>query len=143
MPLTNFGAIMNFSETLEKKDCDFYLELTKNPACAVHKDIFQQFVEEGKKLIKTSQRVRRENVTEMILESISDFHRADFQEKSEGAANMNLEEALVTAKRLEERAVRFYSEAALKIKAIPEAASALKQLAKKHSKRLKRISDGY
>jgi rubrerythrin len=46
---------------------------------------------------------------------------------------MTVEDALASAKRLEDRAVRYYSEAAAKIKALPEVARALKLLGKKHS----------
>jgi hypothetical protein len=47
---------------------------------------------------------------------------------------MTLAETLATANRLVDRAERYYSEAAVKIKALPEVARALKNLAKKHKK---------
>jgi rubrerythrin len=53
---------------------------------------------------------------------------------------MTVEDALATANRLEDRAVRYYSEAAAKIKALPEVARALKLLAKKHNTHLQSLA---
>ena len=93
-----------------------------------------------KKNVKTVQRTRRENVTEMILEPIKGFVRAPFCEVCQAAPGMTAEDALAAAKRLEDRAVRYYSEAAAKIKALPEVARALKILAKKHNTHLQSLS---
>jgi rubrerythrin len=68
----------------------------------------------------------------MILEPIKDFVRAPYCEVCQAAKGMTMEEALASAKRLEDRAVRYYTEASAKIKALPEVARALKLLAKKH-----------
>ena len=132
MPLENFGSILNFAEELESQDQEFYEAVADNPACAEHKALFEQFATDAKKNVKTVQRTRRENVTEMILEPIKDFVRAPYCEECQAAPNMTVEDALDSAKRLEDRAVRYYTEAAAKIKALPEVARALKLLGKKH-----------
>ena len=132
MPLENFGSILNFAEELESQDQEFYETVAGNPACSVHKQMFEQFAANAKKNVKTVQRTRRENVTEMILEPIKDFVRAPFCEECQAAAGMTVEDALATARRLEDRAVRYYTEAAAKIKALPEVARALKLIGKKH-----------
>ncbi|MGD9176488.1 MAG: hypothetical protein PVJ35_00975, partial [Desulfobacterales bacterium] len=87
------------------------------------------------------QRTRRENVTEMILEPIKDFIRAPFCEECVGVDKMDAVEALDAARRLEDRAVRYYTEAATKIKAQPEVARALKLLGKKHAAHLARLNE--
>ena len=133
MPLENFGSILNFAEEIESQDQEFYETAAGNPACSGYKAMFEQFAADAKKNVKTVQRTRRENVTEMILEPIKDFVRAPYCEVCEIAPNMTAEEALATAKRLEDRAVRYYTEAALKIKALPEVARALKLIGKKHN----------
>jgi rubrerythrin len=69
----------------------------------------------------------------MILEPIKDFVRAPYCEECQSASSMSLEDALATAKRLEDRALRYYTEAAAKIKALPEVARALKLIGKKHN----------
>jgi rubrerythrin len=133
MPLENFGSILNFAEELESQDQEFYEILTGNPACSDHKQMFEQFAANARKNVKTVQRTRRENVTEMILEPIKDFVRAPFCEECQAASSMSLEDALATATRLEDRALRYYTEAAAKIKALPEVARALKLIGKKHN----------
>ena len=132
MPLENFGSILNFAEELEKQDREFFSAAANNPACESYRRIFEQFATDAGKNIKIVLRTRRENVTEMILEPIRDFTRAPYCEECATADRMALDEALATANRLVDRAHRYYSEAAVKIKALPEVARALKILAKKH-----------
>jgi rubrerythrin len=141
MPLENFGSILNFAEELELQDEEFYATAANNPACAEFRAIFEEFAADAKKNIKNIQRTRRENVTEMILEPIKDFVRAPFCKECEGAATLEAPEVLTTAKGLEERAERYYTEAAAKIKALPEVSRALKTVGKKHSAHLRRLAD--
>ena len=133
MPLENFGSILNFAEELESQDQEFYKALADNPACSDHKQMLEQFAANAQKNVKTAQRTRRENVTEMILEPIKDFVRAPYCEVCQAAPDMTLEDALAAAKRLEDRAARYYTEAAAKMKALPEVARALKLIGKKHN----------
>ena len=132
MPLENFGSILNFAEELEKQDQAFFSAVAGNPACGEHKEMFEQFASDAGKNVKTVQRTRRENVTEMILEPIRNFVRGPYCEECETADSMGVEDALATARRLVDRAERYYSEAAEKIKAQPEVARALKTIGKKH-----------
>ena len=141
MPLENFGSILNFAEELELQDLGFYKTLVDNPDCAEHKALFEAFAATINKNVKTVQRTRRENVTEMILEPIKDFIRAPFCEECVGIDKMNAAEALDAARRLEDRAVRYYTEAAVKIKALPEVARALKLLGKKHSAHITKLDE--
>jgi rubrerythrin len=130
MPLENFGSILNFAEELESQDQGFYEAAARNPAAGALAAPFSALALEAGKNVKTVQRVRRENVTEMILEPVKDFTRAPFCEACEGAAVMTAAELIDTAKKLEARAERYYAEAAEKIKAQPEVARALKSLGK-------------
>ena len=132
MPLENFGSILNFAEGLEKQNQEFFAAVAGNPACAEHKEMFAQFASDAGKNVKAVQRTRRENVTEMILEPIRDFTRAPFCEECAGAGSMSVEDALVTANRLVDRAERYYTEAAAKIKVQPEVSRALRTICKKH-----------
>jgi len=141
MPLENFGSILNFAEELENQDRRFYAQAAANPACSAYRDLFEQFGTEAQKNIQTIRRTRRENVTEMILEPIRDFTRAPFCESCEAAESMPAAEALATARRLEERAARYFSQASEKIKAQPEVSRALKLLAKKHNARLQKLEE--
>ena len=132
MPLENFGSILNFAEKLEIQDQEFFAAVAENPACADYREMFAQFANDSGKNVKTVLRTRRENVTEMILEPIRDFAREPYCEECAEAGSMSAEDALATANRLAERAERYYTEAAAKIKALPEVARALKMISKKH-----------
>ena len=131
MSLTNFGSVLNFAEELESGDQGFYAALIKNSACEPYKALFEELAADAQKNIKTVQRTRRENVTEMILEPITDFTREPFVIAYGNADTMKAEEALQAAQKLEERAERYYVEAAAKIKALPEVSRALKLIGKK------------
>ena len=132
MPLENFGSILNFAGEMEKQDQECFSAVAGNPACGEYKQMFEQFAADSSKNLKTVLRTRRENVTEMILEPIRDFTRAPYCEECAEAGSMPAEDVLTTANRLIDRAERYYTEAALKIKALPEVARALKIIAKKH-----------
>lgn len=139
MPLVNFGSILNFAEEIETQDMGFYQAAAGNPACETVKGVFEQFAKDCKKNIQNAQRTRRENVTEMILEGIEDFFRAPFVEKSEGGDTLDAGSVVETAKKLEDRAIRYYGEAADKMKAQPEVSRALKTMGKKRKAHLKKI----
>lgn len=139
MPLINFGSILNFAEEIEAQDRDFYRSAGDDPALEGCRALFDPFAAESDKHIRMVQRVRRENVTEMILENIAGLTREPFILACRQAGGMTVGEALAAARQIEDRAVRYYQAAAAKLKGQPEVALALKQLAKKHRARLDRL----
>lgn len=141
MPLINFGAILNFAEKVEQDDMVFYRQASNNPAAGPHQELLETFAREGKKHISLVQRTRRENVTEMILEPIRDFVRDSYQLRVENTDGLDSTAILTAAVALENRAIRYYSDAAEKIRALPEVSRALKTLAKKHTKRLAQVEN--
>jgi hypothetical protein len=140
MPLQNFGSILNFAEEIETLDRQFYAAAAGNPACAGHKALFAQLEAEAARNVTNVQRIRRENVTEMILEPVKDFVRAPFCEACEGAAVMAPGQVLAAARRLESRAERYYAEACGKLKALTEVSRALKLLGKARAARLAKLN---
>jgi len=124
---------MNFAEELETRDEEFYASALINPDAASHKSVFEQILNDCKKNKKNIQRARRENVTEMILENISDFTRAPFVLEAGDTTGMSGQELFELAGRLEERAENYYLQAAEKIKAQSEVSRILKQVAKKRA----------
>ena len=135
MPLTNFGAILNFAEVLEREDMEFYSRAASAAGSTPPAELFAALAAENKKNIALVQRTRRENVTEMILEPIRDFTRDPYELKPEDLAELGPAAAIS----LENRAIRYYSDAAEKIRALAEVARVLKTLVKKREKRLERI----
>ena len=141
MPLENFGSILGFAEQLEKKDRDFYQKAIENPESAAYKALFETFAADAKKHIKLVERTRRENVTEMILEPIRGFSRASFSEDCGQPDGMNASEIVKAARCMEDRANRYYAEAAEKIKAQPEVSRALKRIGKKRQAHIDSLGD--
>lgn len=136
MPLTNFGAVLSFAEQMEAADAAFY----KTAAAAHTGDLHRrltQLAEQADRHAALIQRTRRENVTEMILEPIAGLLSSEFHE-TPGDTPEQMDAAAVVAavRRLERRAVRYYTESAARLGALPEVGRALKQLAQKHRRRL-------
>ncbi|OQY51490.1 MAG: hypothetical protein B6230_04680 [Desulfobacteraceae bacterium 4572_89] len=140
MPIINFGGLLNFAEAMEKQDMEFYLSAASNPEISDLSDLFQGFAKDGKKNITNIQRTRRENVTEMILEGIKDFFRKPFVLDTGDDKNMDRAQILAYAGKMETRALAYYTEGAVKIKALPEVAMALKQTGKKRTAHIKKLS---
>ncbi len=140
MPLNSFGAILSFAEELEIRKNVFYgaaMENTVHPEAVA---LFDTLTAEGKKQIQLIQRTRRENVTEMILEPIRDFFKKPFAIDTNLSDPQDWDTLLQTAKTNEATALTYYTEASIKLKALPEVARILKQLAKKQKARLEKLN---
>ena len=129
MPLKNFGSILNFAAELEAADYNFYNIAANNPASANHKTLLGNLAQEKKKNEQLMLRACRESVCEMILEPIVDFTRQPFISDRDGADKMTWDLLLSKALQLETRAYSFYTEAAEKIRALPEVSRALSRTA--------------
>jgi rubrerythrin len=141
MSLTNFGAILSFADEMEKKDEAFYTALMDSPRCSDQKELFGKFVKEGGKNRKNIERTRRENVTEMILESIEGFDRGPFLLDPGDTSVLDADGALEAARKLEARAERYYLEASAKLKALSEVSRTLKGIAKKRGARMRKLAE--
>jgi hypothetical protein len=130
MELTNFGIVLTFAAELEAADSQFYLRASKNPVM----DQFQSTLEEVNAILKKNEkellRARRENVTEMILEPIQDFHAATFSCDRSGAEENRAAAVLDKAVEIEANAGRFYAVAAEKMRALPEVSRLLAKVGK-------------
>lgn len=131
--LTTFGAVVKFALDIEGQVSSFY-----ESAIGVATDpdlgkLLESLFHRGQKRIKTLMRVRRENVTEMILEPIaglnSEVHKL-VTVIPEGANDSVVRE---TAAALETKLHEFYMHAAAKIDFLSEAAYALELLADANS----------
>ncbi len=133
MELKNFGGILSFAAELEAGAKLFYSRAAQNPACSFQKQIFEALFKEHGQYEQRILRIRRENVTEMILEPIRDFTRAPFVMEYGDPEAMNFETVLETARKIESRSEHYYFEAAEKVKALPEVARELKKIGQKHA----------
>ncbi|MBA2882797.1 rubrerythrin [Desulfosalsimonas propionicica] len=139
MPLKGFGVILTFAETIETENKDFYLQGTSQLPEGEVKSFLYELIKEKEKQIKQVQRVRRENVAEMILEPVEGFTRDRFLVNLSGVNAADPGAVVETARKIEERNLNYYREAAKKMKSHPEVASALQQLEKKQKKLLSKM----
>ncbi len=140
MPITSFGGLLNFAQEMEQQDRAFYLAVAANPEMKDLSDLFQEFARDGKKNIDHILRTRRENVTEMILEPISDFFREPYLLETGEDKTMDRSQILAYSQKMEARATAYYTQGAIKIKALPEVSLALKQAGKKRIAHTKKLS---
>jgi len=142
MELRNFGSIMGFAAELEASDKAFYEAAAANPVCAQYKDLLEALAGEEKKNEKNMLRARREHVTEMVLEPITDFNSEPYESDRELTTDMDLEQIVARALELEEKAQRFYRQAAEKTKGLAEISRVLAKTGQKralHNARLEGI----
>ena len=133
MDLTTFGAVLKFALDIETEVSSFYesaIGVATDPDLG---ELLESLFHRGQKRVKTLMRVRRENVTEMILEPIagldSEVHKPVIA-ISEGADDRIVRE---TAAALETKLHKFYMHAAAKIDFLSEAAYAFELLADANS----------
>ena len=139
MPLISFGAILTFAESIEEENKSYYQKALEALPDGDVRSFFEGVAKDKEKQINLVQRIRRENVSEMILEPIKDFTRQAFLIDADVLPVGEPGDVVQTAAKLEDRNLRYYTEAAKKIKALPEVATALKQLAKKQKKLLRNL----
>nr|WP_319393605.1 hypothetical protein [uncultured Desulfobacter sp.] len=136
MPLVNFGSILTFAETIESQQLEFCNTAMAQPEFTDIAPWLQALVKSAQKRLAEVRRIRRENVTEMILETIQGFSRDPFVLNLPDPSALPLQDIAPLVIQMEHRALSFYETAAEKLKGQAEVARALKRLKKKHLKEL-------
>lgn len=137
MPLINFGSILTFAEEIETQQLEFCNTAMDMPRCVDRKLQLQALAQSAQKRIAEVRRVRREYVTEMILETIQGFSRYPFLLDVPDPSTLPPEDIKAMIFKMGTRAENYYENAAEKLKGQAEVARALKGLKKKHLKDLK------
>lgn len=127
LEISNFGAILQYGMHLEQESARFYAEAAQKAADDALRQALADLAEETERRLKALERIRRENVTEMILTPIHDFrsrdYRPDFGIPSGDEALRDAAVAVETVK------VCYYADAQQRIE-LAEAARALGRLAR-------------
>lgn len=124
MELATFGAILNCAMELERAAADFYARLASNES----RELATTLARAHQKRFQAAQQMRRENVTEMILEPIYDLRAEDWQMDSRAATAQD-------AVTCETKLLGFYAAASTKV-SIPEVARRFRKLAQESEKLL-------
>lgn len=134
MELRNFGGVLTFAAELEQTDGDFFEALANNPVCSDKKAALEELAKMCRKNTKTLLRSRQENVTEMILEPITDFTSEPYESDKSGAESLSTADALVKAGEVMDKSIAFYDMAKDKVSALPEVSRLLKKTGQRKAK---------
>jgi hypothetical protein len=137
MELGTFGAIFQAAIKVEE---GLIARYEAQSGAQPDPALYHKFVKEGQKRLKRLERLRRETVTEMILEPIHDLRLSDALVDF-GDIDAAVPFAPAQARELELQIGAFYDEAADKI-GQAEAARALRRLGKESVKRAARLAPG-
>ncbi len=126
MELGTFGAVLKFAMELEEMAISFYKAARSKSSMS---DYFASLVQRGEKRLKTLERVRRENTTEMILEPITGLNSEEYTPELSMPDGSDDKEIQTIAIALEKKLHEYYTEAAAKVEFLIEAAYSLETLA--------------
>jgi hypothetical protein len=132
---------MKFALEIEGNVTEFYKEVGEQAKDDALRGLLGDLTARGQKRIKTLERVRRENVTEMILEPIEGLDSDSFAIEIE--VNQGVDDATIKTlvSSIESTLQEFYTAAAKKIDFLPEAEYAFELLAEKNEETIKKLSN--
>ena len=126
--ITSFGSLLKFATELERRSAAFYEAYAGESECG---GLPEKLAQENGKRAATLERVRRENVTEMILEPIQDLEAEPLDILAQDGPDW-MSEAIT----LEERVGSFYGEAAQKAnRVLAEVRRIFERMAKANARR--------
>ncbi|MGY5856372.1 MAG: hypothetical protein RTS72_07205 [Candidatus Thorarchaeota archaeon] len=140
MDLGTFGAIMKFALEVENEVASFYESAKEKITDQELLDLFDSLANRGRKRIKTIERVRRENVTEMILEQISGLDSDTYKPETSPPDTPDDDALRGTAIEIEKKLQAFYSQAGAKIDFLSEVAYSFELLAEANEEAKDRLS---
>ncbi|MFW9944110.1 MAG: hypothetical protein ACFFB7_03855 [Candidatus Sifarchaeia archaeon] len=131
MELSTAGAILSFALGMEEKVLAFYGWVQSVESFGESSEILDLVVNEHKSTERRLARLRRESVTEMILEPIHGFQSEDFEIDLKPPPNIDSQKCLALMKRLEATLSSFFRVAATKTMFLQEISLALERMATK------------
>ncbi len=138
--LGTFGAILKFALETEKEVNRFYESVINLVKDKNKITLYQDLLKRGEKRLKTLERVRRENVTEMILEPITGLDSENYKFETEIPKDAPEKEIQELAMKIEKGLLEFYIRAAEKIDFLVEAAYSFELLAEANENAIRSLS---
>ncbi|MBI2873182.1 MAG: hypothetical protein HYY00_08365 [Chloroflexi bacterium] len=135
--LGTFGAVLRFAIQEEEEAGRFYQEAATQAASSPAARTFEEMAEEHRVARGTLERLRREEVAEMILEPIRGLSATSYHTPSTAGRVAGQLQSLAAAR--EEDLRRFYADAGLKLAFLPQVRRALQRLAQGAEARLSRL----
>ena len=138
MCLGTFGAIMTFSLEMVQSALDAYTTAVQRAKDPVVKETLETLLEEAKKNLVLMERVRRENITEMILEPIAGMDRTGYESDKQLPDQAQDIDLVKTALITEKQKRKFFHEASTRVP-IPEVERIFRNIIKKKETNLVRL----
>ncbi len=138
MTFTTFGAIMGFAAELVAQAEEIYGTLSEKAEEPELKKILETLLKEEKRNHPLMEKMRRENVTEMILEPIPELPWEDYKIHPSVQEQTRDEDILKLSLTLEERERKFFQDASSKVP-LPEVARRLQKMVQKKEENLERL----
>lgn len=127
MEVNNFGAALLYAMHLEEESARLYAAAARQAQHEPLRQALGDLAEEMQRRHKTLERIRRENITEMILTPIHDFHSRDYAvDFAAPGGDRALRDEAVSAERVK---ARYYADACQTIELV-EAGRALRRLSR-------------
>ena len=140
LDLGTFGAVMKFAMELESKSLSFYEGAVEKAAGDELRSLLSLIKEKCDKRIATLERVRRENVTEMILEPITGLDSGSYKPVTSIPDSPDDKALQGIALEIEKSLHSFYVEAGAKIDFLSEVAYSFEILAEANEESIERLS---
>jgi rubrerythrin len=137
--LGTFGAIIKFALDIENAASAFYESAIKIITNQTLTDLFEKFYQRKQKRIQLLTRVRRENITETILEHITGLTSDDYELIPPPSSDIGEQELCHLAVKMEGIALEFYNVAAIKIGFLYEAADAFERLSEENNENKEKL----
>lgn len=140
MDIATFGALLRFAMELEEQCLTAYQETSENADETRIKETFRNLAEQNKKSRLQLERLYQDNIfSDMdvgVQEPIPGLNRSDYLDENGALSDASSSHLLTMAIHLEERAQKFYLDAALQCKAQrPSVTRTLDKLASEKSER--------
>lgn len=129
MELGSAGAILSYALNLEKKAIEAYEECLEGDLSYRKREVLEGNARSHRKNLKTLHRMKRENVTEMILEPIHDLESDAFNLESEVS-----EVGLGRLPLIEQTLLQYLRTCAQKVSFLPSMSQKLEDIARRIAK---------
>lgn len=141
MELTTFSMVLRYTLQLEDQTAQFYRKLAASNNLAQAKELFTKFAESSDRRKKDLERTARESVDHSLLEPVAGIFEEAYTVNTSVPNGAGITDAISTAKTLEEKMQKFYTEAGDKIKFISNVNRLYKRYAQDRAKALTQLQE--
>ena len=141
MELTTFSMVLRYTLQLEDQTAHFYRNLAANNKLTQARDLFTKFASDSDRRKRDLERTARESVDHSLLEPVSGLLEETYTLNTAVPDAAQTSEVISTAKDLEEKMAKFYTDAGDKIKFISNVSRLYRRYSQDRQKALTALQD--